>query len=76
MQDLPTREDLQESNDDLKEQDKNFSGSKLYDESIIKSDDFKKLEEEKIIIIKDGILKVSENNMIKLNSIIDLLINS
>ena len=50
--------------------------SKLYDESIIKSDAFKKLEEEKIIIIKDGVLKVSENNMIKLNSIIDLLINS
>ena len=50
--------------------------SKLYDESIIQSYPFKKLEEKKIITIKDGILKVSENNMIKLNSIIDFLINS
>ena len=50
--------------------------SKLYDETIIQNDAFKKLEEEKIITIKNNILKVSDTNMIKLNSIIDFLINS
>ncbi len=50
--------------------------SKLYDESIIQNNAFKKLEEQKIIIIKDGILRVNKNYMIKLNSIIDFLTNS
>ncbi len=48
---------------------------RLNDKSIIKSDACKKLVEEKMITLKDGVLKVNENYMIKLNSIIDFLIN-
>ena len=49
---------------------------RLCDTSIIESDAFKKLLNKKIIIIKDGILKVNGDYMIKLNSIINFLINS
>ena len=49
--------------------------SKLYNKSIIEDDTFKKLQNKKIIIIKDGILKVNANYMIKLDSILNFLIN-
>ena len=49
--------------------------SKLYDKSLIQSDPFKKLQDKKILKIKNGKLKVDEKYMIKLNSIIDFLIN-
>ena len=48
---------------------------RLYDKSILKSDAYKKLEENRVITNRDGVLKVNENYMIKLNSIIDFLIN-
>ena len=49
--------------------------SRLCDKSIVERNAFKKLKNEKIIKIKDGILKVNENYMIKLNSILNFLIN-
>ena len=49
---------------------------RLYDKSILQNNAFKKLEEKRIITIKNGILKVNKDYMIKLNSIIDFLINS
>ena len=49
--------------------------SRLYNKSIIECNAFKNLQNRKIIIIKDGILKVNENYMIKLNSILNFLIN-
>ena len=55
-----------------------YSGIEIFrlnDNSLLKSDAFKKLQKEKIIEIKNGILKVNEDHMIKLNSIIDFLIN-
>ena len=48
---------------------------RLYDKSILKSDSYKKLLENRVIRVKDGILKVNENYMIKLNSIVNFLIN-
>jgi oxygen-independent coproporphyrinogen-3 oxidase len=49
--------------------------SRLCDKSIVERNAFKKLKNEKIIKIKDGMLKVNENYMIKLNSILNFLIN-
>ena len=49
---------------------------RLCDKSIVQSKAFKKLEKEKVITFKDGVLRVNHNYMIKLNSIIDFLINS
>ncbi len=49
--------------------------SKLHNKSIIKSSNFKKLQNKKIITIRNGILKVDEDYMIKLNSILSFLIN-
>ena len=48
---------------------------KLYDKSIIKSEAFKELQNKNVIKIKNGFLKVNKNYMIKLNSIINFLIN-
>ena len=48
---------------------------KLYDKSIIENDALKELQNKNVIRIKNGLLKVNENYMIKLNSIIDYLIN-
>ena len=48
---------------------------KLYDKSIIENDAFKELQNKSIITIKNGFIKVNKNYMIKLNSIIDFLIN-
>ena len=48
---------------------------KLYDKSIIESDAFKELQNKNVIKIKNGFLKVNKNYMIKLNSIINFLIN-
>ena len=50
--------------------------SKLFDKSIIQSYAFKELQNKKILKFKNGILKVDENYMIKLDGIIDFLINS
>ena len=49
--------------------------SKLYDKSIIKGNRFLELEEENLIIIKDDIIKIHDNHIIKLNSILNYLIN-
>ena len=48
---------------------------KLYDKSVLQSDAYKKLEESNLISHKDGVLKVNKNYLIKLNSIIEFLIN-
>ena len=48
---------------------------KLYDKSIIENDAFKELQNKNVIKIKNGFLKVNKNYMIKLNGIIDFLIN-
>ena len=53
-----------------------FEISKLKNKMIINFDSLKELEEKKIISFKKNILKVNENHMIKLNSIIDFLIYS
>ena len=49
--------------------------NKLYNNSIIKKDAFRELQNKNVIKIKNGFLKVNENYMIKLNSIINFLIN-
>ena len=48
---------------------------KLHDKSIIENDSFKELQKKNVIKIKNGFLKVNKNYMIKLNSIINFLIN-
>ncbi len=48
---------------------------KLHDKSILTSNNFRKLQNEKILKLENGMLKVNENYMIKLNSVIDFLIN-
>ena len=48
---------------------------KLYDRSIIKKIKFKELEEENLITIKNGKIKIKDDHMIKLNSILSYLIN-
>ena len=48
---------------------------KLHDKSIIENDSFKELQNRNVIKIKNGFLKVNKNYMIKLNSIINFLIN-
>ena len=49
--------------------------SKLKNKSIININSLKKLENDEIVSLENNILKVNENHMIKLNSIIDFLIN-
>ena len=49
--------------------------SKLKNKSIINFNALKELEDKKILSFKNNLLKVRENHMIKLNSIIDFLIN-
>ena len=48
---------------------------KLHDKSIIENDAFKELQNKNVIKIKNGFLKVNKKYMIKLNSIINFLIN-
>ena len=50
--------------------------SKLKKRSIINFDSLKILENKKILSLKNDVLKVKKNHMIKLNSIIDFLISS
>ena len=50
--------------------------SKLKKKSIINFDSLKILENKKILSLKNDVLKVKKNHMIKLNSIIDFLISS
>jgi len=50
--------------------------SKLINRSLIDCNAFKKLQNKKILIIKDGILRINENYMIKLNSVLNFLTNS
>ena len=54
---------------------KGIETSKLYDKSIIKGDKFLELAEENLIIIKDDVIKIHDNHIIKLNSILNYLIN-
>ena len=54
---------------------KGIETSKLYDKSIIKGNKFLELKEENLIIIKDGTIKIHENHIMKLNSILSYLIN-
>ena len=49
--------------------------SKLFDKSIIKGNRFLELQEENLIIIEDDIIKIHDNHIIKLNSILNYLIN-
>ena len=48
---------------------------KLYDKSIIENNAFKELQNKNVIKIKNGFLKVNKDYMIKLNSVINFLIN-
>ena len=50
--------------------------SKLKNKSIINFNSLKKLEDQKIISLKNDVLKVDKKHMLKLNSIINYLINS
>jgi len=54
---------------------KGFRISKLIDRKLIKSEQFKTLQDKKIIFEKDGFIILSKNYLIKLNSIINFLIN-
>ena len=49
--------------------------SKLNDLSIINFKSLKELQKQNIISFKDDVLKVNKKHMIKLNSILDYLIN-
>ena len=49
--------------------------SKLKNKSIINFNSLKKLENQKLISLKNDVLKVNKKHMIKLNSIINFLIN-
>ena len=49
--------------------------SKLKNKSIINYESLKKLEKQNMISLKNNVLKVNKNHMIKLNSIVDFLIN-
>ncbi|MDC1357200.1 radical SAM family heme chaperone HemW [Pseudomonadota bacterium] len=49
--------------------------SKLFNKSIIKENRFLELEEENLIIIKDNRIKIHDDHIIKLNSILNYLIN-
>jgi oxygen-independent coproporphyrinogen-3 oxidase len=49
--------------------------SKLFDKSIIKGNTFLELQEENLIIIEDDIIKIHDNHIIRLNSILNYLIN-
>jgi len=55
--------------------EKGFRVSKLIDRKLIKSEQFKTLQDKKIIFEKDGFIVLSKNYLIKLNSIINFLIN-
>ena len=48
---------------------------KLIDKSIIQKKKFKELEEEDLIIIENGKIKINDDHLIKLNSILSYLIN-
>ena len=48
---------------------------KLFDKSIIESNAFRELQSKKILQVKNDILKIDENYMIKLDSVIDFLTN-
>ncbi len=52
-----------------------FEISKLINYDLIESKQYKKLEKQKIIFKKDGFLKLDKNYIIKLNSIINYLID-
>ena len=54
---------------------KGIEVAKLYNKSIVKGDKFLELEKENLILIKDGTIKIHENHIIKLNSILNYLIN-
>ena len=49
--------------------------NKLNDKSLVKNDKFIELQNENLISIKNGIIKINEDHIIKLNSIINFLIN-
>ena len=55
--------------------EKGFRVSKLIDKKLIKSEQFKTLQDKKIIFEKDGFIVLSKNYLIKLNSIINFLMN-
>ena len=56
--------------------EKGFKISKLIDRKLIKSKQFKILQDKKIIFEKDGFVVLSKNYLIKLNSIINFLMNN
>ena len=55
--------------------EKGFKISRLIDRKLIKSKQFKTLQDKKIIFEKDGFIVLSKNYLIKLNSIINFLMN-
>ena len=55
--------------------EKGFRISRLIDRKLIKSKQFKTLQDKKIIFEKDGFIVLSKNYLIKLNSIINFLMN-
>ena len=48
---------------------------KLNDKSIIQETKFKELEKEKLIIIDNGKIKINDDHLIKLDSILSYIIN-
>jgi coproporphyrinogen III oxidase-like Fe-S oxidoreductase len=55
--------------------EKGFRISKLIDRKLVKSKQFKTLQDKKIIFEKDGFIVLSKNYLIKLNSIINFLMD-
>ena len=55
--------------------EKGFRISRLIDRKLIKSKQFKTLQDKRIIFEKDGFIVLSKNYLIKLNSIINFLMN-
>ena len=56
--------------------EKGFEISKLIKEKLIENAQFKTLQDKKIIFIKNGHVTLSKNYLIKLNGIINFLINN
>ena len=48
---------------------------KLNDKSVIQKKKFKELETENLIIIENGKIRINDDHLIKLNSILSYLIN-
>ena len=56
--------------------EKGFEISKLINKNLIKSEQFKSLQDKEIIFVKNDYVTLNKNYLIKLNSILNFLINN